>query len=448
MEHSVSSRAGERSRPALLVSAVLALLVALTALLAPGIATPASAADATANRVKPTLSGTARVGQTLTLDKGVWSPADATLTVQWMSQDGTATPVAIASATGDTYVLAAADQGKSVFARVTGSATLTADTAKVVPVAKCGPIEALCDVGKPAAKSSPTKTADPTITGTPQVGVELTAGNDAWSEASTRQYQWYADDVAIDRAGANAAKFTPTTAEVGKKLKVKVWATATASGLTGIPATTAETAAVAPDPNQPRQNTALPTITNTKPAVGDTLLANPGTWNPSDGTTEYSYQWLVDGAPTAASAGLFPFQLKVTDAMLGKRISVRVTALASAGVSEASATSAQTEAVRAATGTPGTKAEPAMTVNVKVKKSGKVVVKAKVTATGVPVVTGQAKVKVTRGGGKAVTVDLVNGKVKLSWAKLRKGKHKAKVTYLGNDQLAPTSTVVVPFTKR
>ncbi|MFT4232374.1 MAG: S-layer homology domain-containing protein [Leucobacter sp.] len=66
----------------------------------------------------PTISGTAQVGQTLTANAGTWGPAPVTLAYQWL-RDGTA----ISGATGKTYVPAAADQGKKISVRVTGSKT-------------------------------------------------------------------------------------------------------------------------------------------------------------------------------------------------------------------------------------------------------------------------------------------------------------------------------------
>ena len=70
----------------------------------------------------PTIRGTARVGQTLTADITGISDADGligeTFTYQWVSSDGT-TDTDIEKATGSTYKLVAADQGKSVKVRVT-----------------------------------------------------------------------------------------------------------------------------------------------------------------------------------------------------------------------------------------------------------------------------------------------------------------------------------------
>lgn len=83
----------------------------------------------------PTISGTAKVGQTLTAKPGTWAPATVTLRYQW-KRGG----VAIVNATAATYKPVAADKGLALTVTVTGSQTgfdsksvTSAATAKVVP---------------------------------------------------------------------------------------------------------------------------------------------------------------------------------------------------------------------------------------------------------------------------------------------------------------------------
>ncbi|WP_345508666.1 carboxypeptidase regulatory-like domain-containing protein, partial [Terrabacter aeriphilus] len=73
----------------------------------------------------PTVTGTARVGSTLTATAATWSPAPVTLTYQWYRSG-----VAVSGATGSTYALAAADLGKAMTVRVTGSRSTYASTSK------------------------------------------------------------------------------------------------------------------------------------------------------------------------------------------------------------------------------------------------------------------------------------------------------------------------------
>lgn len=96
----------------------------------------------------------------------------------------------------------------------------------------------------------------------------------------------------------------------------------------------------------------LQTITNTSPPtvnagaggvpeVGSTVTASPGTWNPSSGVT-FAYQWLADGTDiTNAKSASLP----VTSALLGKKLSVRVTGSGFLDT-PGTATSAQTVAVQ------------------------------------------------------------------------------------------------------
>ncbi|UXS01639.1 hypothetical protein [Agrobacterium tumefaciens] len=68
-----------------------------------------------ANSVAPAITGTARVGQTLTSTTGTWS-GSPTYARQWF-----AAGVAISGATGATYVPVVGDIGKVITVRVTAS---------------------------------------------------------------------------------------------------------------------------------------------------------------------------------------------------------------------------------------------------------------------------------------------------------------------------------------
>lgn len=72
-----------------------------------GVATPL-------NSVLPVISGTAQVGQTLTVTNGTWSNSPTSYTRQWK-----AAGVAISGATATTYVPVAGDVGKTITCTVT-----------------------------------------------------------------------------------------------------------------------------------------------------------------------------------------------------------------------------------------------------------------------------------------------------------------------------------------
>ena len=137
----------------------------------------------------PTVSGTRKVGYTLTANPGTWGPATVTLGYRWYRSGAL-----ITGATAKTYKLAAADLGKTIKVLVVGSKTgyttaskVSADTTAVVS----------------GTLSSPT----PTVTGTKKVGYTLTANPGTWGPATvTLKYQWYRSGVAISYATAKTYK--------------------------------------------------------------------------------------------------------------------------------------------------------------------------------------------------------------------------------------------------
>ena len=160
-----------------------------------------------------TISGTVRVGETLTAETSAIADADgmsgAVFIYQWLADDAD-----IAGATSDTYTLVDADLDKAVKVRVifTDNAdneeTLTSeDTAAVAP-----------------RPNSPT-TGAPTISGTAQVGETLTVDTSGIDDAdgmsgAVFSYQWLANGA--DVAGATSDTYTPVADDVGKAIKVKV----------------------------------------------------------------------------------------------------------------------------------------------------------------------------------------------------------------------------------
>lgn len=100
------------------------------------------------------------------------------------------------------------------------------------------------------------------IDGTPQVGVALAAAIPAFSAAPELvEYQWMADSTPVD--GATDAAFSPTAAEVGKKLTL--WVFAHTSGLTSFVGVSDPSAAVlAVDATTPTPSP-TPTSSSTSP---------------------------------------------------------------------------------------------------------------------------------------------------------------------------------------
>ncbi|MEU1973474.1 peptidoglycan DD-metalloendopeptidase family protein [Microbacterium sp. NPDC019599] len=257
----------------------------------------------------PTISGTAKVGSTLTAAAGTWSPTPTTLTYQWKRNGA-----AITGATSRTYLLAKADAGASI------TVTTTAGKPGYAPTSKTSAAKTIATL--------PFTTAPvPTISGTARVGSTLTAMAGAWSPTPTAvSYQWKRNGTAI--AGATAATYLLAAADAGAGITVTV--TAARSGYT----TTSKTSAAKAIP---LIFTAAPTPTISGTAkVGSTLTATAGVWTPTP--TTLSYQWKRDGAAITGATST-TYVLVAADA--GTSITV-TTKAAKSGYSTTSKTSAVT----------------------------------------------------------------------------------------------------------
>jgi surface antigen len=174
-------------------------------------------------------------------------------------------------------------------------------------------------------------TTRPTISGTSQVGVKLTAAAGTWTPSgATYTYRWLANGTAI--SGATYRTFTPRAAQLGQSLQFEV--TATKDGVRSATIRSFKTAAVAPGVIT---MTAAPAITG-QPKVGVQLSTTAGTWSP---TGAYAYQWYADGvAITGATKSIFT----PTAAEKAKAITSRVT-VTKTGYTTVVGTSAATQAV-------------------------------------------------------------------------------------------------------
>lgn len=127
--------------------------------------------------------------------------------------------------------------------------------------------------------------ADLQVAGTPRVGETLTATAESTTDGATLTYEWLADDGVV--AGATDAAFVLTSEQVGKRMSVRV--TASADGYLPTTLTSTPTDVVAAAEPEP----ALPQISGT-PVVGAKLEVDPG--EKTRGTA-FAYQWYADGAP-------------------------------------------------------------------------------------------------------------------------------------------------------
>ncbi|MDR1711672.1 MAG: Ig-like domain-containing protein, partial [Propionibacteriaceae bacterium] len=182
-------------------------------------------AQIVAPAVVPVISGTLTVDQMLTVDPGVWGPGVVTLSYQWYRGSK-----AIAGATGATYVLDAADAGKTVKVKVTGTKPGYNTVSKTSKATK--------KIAKAVFSASPV----PLVSGTPTVGQVLTADAGVWTPVPDKfTYQWYRSGKAISKA--TGSTYLLVAADAGKEISVKV--TASKAGYNTVSLTSAKTAPVA-----------------------------------------------------------------------------------------------------------------------------------------------------------------------------------------------------------
>jgi hypothetical protein len=283
-----------------------------------------AAGDPPTNTERPTISGSARYGQTLTGTQGVWTgTAPITYADQWRRCDVDGNNCAdIASATGLTYTLSAGDIGARVYLRVTasnayGTASIRSWLSGTVV-------------------SAPINTVLPSLSGNARRGETLTVATGTWvgTPQITYAYQWRRCDVdgnnCTDIAGAAGSTYLLASADVGNRVHARVTATNgygsalkrtwNSSGIVGAP-----------------ENTSPPTISGGA-QVGQTLSATSGSWSGTQPIT-YTYRWRrcdSAGASCADVAGATGASYVLSSADVGATVRAQVVATNSAGSASAS----------------------------------------------------------------------------------------------------------------
>jgi hypothetical protein len=362
------------------------------------------------------IQGTGKTGTTLTGTAPAWDSDQVTTAYQWQ-RDGA--NVGSSSTTLPPYTLTSADVGHQVTLKATGTRT-GYDPAYSTSNAITGVL------GDAAAATTPVSITAPNN----KVGTTLTANAPTWDVSSTTLYQWFRDSTAITvlSSSSSAKSYKLVDADIGHSITVQAVGRRTGY-LDGVSTSSAVVGAAL----DPVVNTGAPTITGVA-AARETLRATPGTWQVTSGVS-YAYQWFVDGVAVAKETKS-SYVVRTIDA--GKAVSVRVTATAT-GWAAGTATTSPMPVAKLASTTTATLAEK------KITQRQRGVLTVKVAMAGYDVPLGQIQVK---DGRKVLTVTALssgkNGTVTIRLKKLKLGKHKLTVTYLGS--VATNGSAAKPVT--
>jgi hypothetical protein len=200
-----------------------------------------ASAAAPQNTAPPTITGTAREGQTLTASNGTWSNSPTSFAYQWQrcASDGTGCGD-ITGATSKTYSPVSGDVGHALRVVVTasnadGKASANSDPTDVV-----------------ASKNGPTNTVKPAVSGSAVVGETLTVSNGTWTPTPTsftRQWQRCAADGTgcLNISGATGQTYGVRSSDAVHRLRALVTAhtssgqATAASSASGVVSTTTNT---------------------------------------------------------------------------------------------------------------------------------------------------------------------------------------------------------------
>ena len=232
-------------------------------------------------------------------------------------------------------------------------------TLAAAALASLATVLALPGGGGAVTQAAPDNTAEPRISGSATVGSELTASQGSWTGSPTSfAYQWVrcprggglpsgADCAAI--GGATTTKYVVATADVDRRLRVRVTAT-NADGSRTV-ASNATAVVRAPDAGRPA-NVQAPTLSGT-PAQGQTLHVSPGTWNGQQPIT-FTFNWLrcdTAGNNCVQQAGFRDDAYVLREGDVGKTMRARVIARNARG--ESTRLTAQSAVVQGPQAPPG-----------------------------------------------------------------------------------------------
>ena len=213
--------------------------------------------------------------------------------------------------------------------------------------------------GSAVTQAKPVNTTEPRISGTATVGATLTASQGSWTNSPTSfQYQWVRCPRNGGQAdggncatigGATTTSYIASTADVDRRLRVRV----TASNADGGTTVASNATAIVTNTGTGRPRNVQPPSISGSPTQGATLRASTGTWNGQQPIT-YTFNWLrcdTSGNNCVQQPGFNDDAYVVREGDVGKTLRARVNARNSRG--DASRLTAQTAVVTGPQGPAG-----------------------------------------------------------------------------------------------
>jgi hypothetical protein len=225
---------------------------------------------------QPTISGTPAVDNYLTAAATGWAPTPVTFRWQWYRGDKV-----IRGATDSSYRLTSSDLGERIQVRARGTADfMKARNRKSAKTTRVQPGQL-------------TRTPTPLYSGIAQVGETITALPKDWGPGDVSlKYQWLRGKKEI--AGATQVTYVAVPADLGKRLRVRV--TGSRVGYQSASQTSAFTDAITEGQLAP----GVPSVSGLA-LEGETLTADPGSWQPDP--VRLTYTWLRGGTPIDGASG-------------------------------------------------------------------------------------------------------------------------------------------------
>jgi hypothetical protein len=223
-------------------------VVALSALAIGALAAPSAWAAPPVNATPPGITGTPRVGETLTASNGTWANSPTAYQYQWQRCNASgAGCVAVSGATKQTYTVIGADANRTLRVRVLAVNADGAAAARSNPTARVA-----------LSPEAPRNTVPPELSGEAVVGMELAVDAGTWTGAPSFAYQWQRCDVdgvtCFAVAGATGQTYGVRASDLGYRLRAIVRGT-NSQGTTAV--------------NSPASGVVAPAtpITNTRPSM-------------------------------------------------------------------------------------------------------------------------------------------------------------------------------------